>query len=239
MPGAALLCVESALRMGVGYVYLDSAKSVCQDPRLSSAVIPYNDQTKLIPEFSAVVIGPGCGRKIVDQKGLKEKVKKILNLETPVLLDADALWWLAKNPQKLPSHWIISPHEGEAGRLLGVQSQNIQADRLGSALRLQKKFGCVVLLKGYRSLLVNSLGEVFQITSGDVTLAKAGTGDVLSGMMGSLLAQGMPSDVAVALGTYIHGRMSLKWKQKGHHVFTLEASDLLALIEEVIADLDS
>jgi NAD(P)H-hydrate epimerase len=132
------------------------------------------------------------------------------NAPNPVVLDADALTALAGNPELLANSKgprIVTPHPGEAGRLLGISSAEIEADRFGAALALAEKTRAVVLLKGRRTLIVNpETGQILVNGSGGPILAVGGSGDILTGLVTGFLAQGLPPFKAAALAAYAHGR---------------------------------
>jgi NAD(P)H-hydrate epimerase len=108
----------------------------------------------------------------------------------PVLVDASALDWIEPGPTALNSRRILTPHPGEAARLLGIDTAAIQRDRLGALREISNRFGnCWVVLKGNQTLVGRSTGEVFVNSTGNAFLAQGGSGDVLSGFLGGLLAQ--------------------------------------------------
>lgn len=232
MFGAAVLSATAAARSGAGYTILmtDLKKfPICEHPDFLTVEL----KTKKIKnlKFNSVLIGPGLGVSILTFKLLKELMKlKIQN----VVVDADALNVCAQNKfLKLPATWVVTPHEAELARLLGVSSEKIKKNRMKFAQTAQKKFGCIVLLKGHQTVVASS-HKIQKIKSGNVSLAKAGTGDVLSGMIASLMAQGLKPVDAAALGAYLHGAVADDWvKQKKDHL-SLMASDVLDLLPVVI-----
>lgn len=236
MDGAAQLVTEAAMRMGCGYVTLcslSSEASVRSRPdclQLSLAKFYQSDLQK----YSAVVVGPGLG--------LGEESKKIfahlLRAHAKVLVDADALNILSSYliPQKLPEGWILTPHAGELGRLLKKSSKELERDRLGAVKLAVRDLNAHILFKGFRTVL-GTFGKSYIIGSGNVSLAKAGCGDVLSGFIGSLMAQGLPTARAGVLGAYLHGRIADDWLRRGHSSRTLMASDLPELLDASLRSL--
>jgi NAD(P)H-hydrate epimerase len=144
-----------------------------------------------------------------------------------VLVDADAITLLAKmKRQKLPKTWILTPHTGELQRLLNVPSSEIQKQRIYYVKQAAQKFGCLVLLKGFRSLISDGQTTVL-IPTGNVALAKAGSGDVLTGMIVGLMAQGLTTWQAACIAATIHGYMADVWLYEGQDVLSMRASDLI------------
>lgn len=232
MYGAGILSALAGTRSGAGYTYL------MMDWK-SRTLLKYPDILFLKPEekvlksmpVTAYVFGPGIGQS--------PKFKKILKLfiktkTCPVVLDADALTLLAKLKNvKLPESWILTPHEGELSRLLGVSSKKIRKDPLTYLLDAQKKYGCIVLLKG-ASTYISDGKRIFTSKSGTPALAKAGTGDVLSGIIGALLAQHVTPLMAATLGAHIHGLASQKFLKKGNDVLSLRPTDLIDQLPKIL-----
>lgn len=230
--GAAVLSSTAAARMGAGYVRLASPAILPFDvkpPDFLSAV--FDDIAKgNFGKANAVVVGPGLGVNDATAKILA----RLRDTSTPAVVDADALTVLAKEKKfPLPPHWILTPHAGELSRLTGQDSKAIEADRLGSATEASRRLGCTVLLKGFHTV-VASEGRAFIIASGGVALAKAGTGDVLAGFIGGLLAQKLECVEAAVLGAYLHGHLADRWVRAGRGERTLMASDLPGLFTELI-----
>lgn len=232
MWGAALLVARAAARMGAGYTYVHS----------SSAGFPLHKQADLLflksardiqlDQFNAICIGPGLTKSaFIKSWIIKLRKANFKNL----VLDAEALNTLAKSKMKLSSSWIMTPHEGELARLLKVSSKSIQNDRKKHVLMAQKKFGCIVLLKGHHSLVADNKNLVF-IPTGNAALAKAGTGDVLSGFISALLSQGVDAFHAACIGSYIHGKIADEWVKKKDPL-ALMASDLIEDLPKVLKKL--
>lgn len=158
-----------------------------------------------LTKFSAILIGPGMGR---DERTL-EFLRAIAELDLPpVVLDADALNWLAEVPalaEHIDSPTIMTPHPGEAARLLGTTTEAVQTDRLGKALELARKTGAVAVLKGAGTIIALPDGRSFVSPFAISNLAVAGSGDVLAGLTTSLLARGLDLEDAACLAVYWHG----------------------------------
>ena len=224
--GAAVLAATSAYRVGAGYVTLasfeDPSEVVGTIPEVLTARV---DDEKIWnnAKIKTVAIGPGLG---VNEKtaGIIERLKE--KKFEQVVVDADALTTCAKfGLFPLPKTWTITPHVGELSRLIDVESRMIEGDRYNFALEATKKLGCHVLLKGFRTVLAYE-DRCMVIMSGNSALAKAGTGDVLTGMIGGLFAQGMPTLQATATAAYVHGRLGDEWVRVGNDQRSLCASDL-------------
>jgi len=219
MSGAALLCAKGAMRAGAGYVTLGSTVEVT---RAADVVLPEvlkrelwdgNGMTTVsLARFADVLeradvlaIGPG----LRDKEGQRALVRRVLeSIDLPVVADADALNVLAGQTEVLhnrPHPTVITPHPGELSRLVERSTEEIQADRLGAAKDASAALGCVVLLKGFRTVVAAPDGRAVVVPAGGPELATAGTGDVLAGVVSTLVAQGLePFDAAWA-GAYVHG----------------------------------
>lgn len=235
MEGAALLSAEAAARLGCGYVSLCSPeKNVYAKARPDFLQLSLKDffQSDL-KKYRAIVVGPGLGVNKQTEKILNHLLKN----HTQVLVDADALTVLAQTrAQNLPATWVLTPHAGELSRLTGVPAKELEADRLQGVRAAQRLLKALVLLKGFRTVL-GTAHKSYIIGSGNVALAKAGSGDVLSGFIGSLMAQGLPTDRAAVLGAYLHGKIADDWLRRGHSSRTLMASDLPELIDASLRSL--
>lgn len=206
MLGAAILCARGALRGGAGLV--QAALPAALMAPFTVAVPAATTVERLIHELiaaakaaQAVVVGPGLGRSIPSRAVLRALRK----LSVPQVLDADAL--NLASPLKTPfagGPRILTPHPGEAARLLGCDTAEVQRDRERSVALLAERSGGVAVLKGAGTLVCD--GErLFTNTTGNPGMATGGSGDVLAGLIGALLAQGMPPFDAACLGVHAHG----------------------------------
>lgn len=226
MWGAGLLASSAAYRMGAGYVTLagfeEPLEVLKSFPEVLTAQIDF--QKFWTPEkWDAVLIGPGFGSgpRTVDL------IRKLhdSNVEN-VVIDADGITACVEARLfPLPRTWILTPHAGELARILNVPAKSIESDRFRSALEASQLAGCLVLLKGFRSVIAHQ-SRCMVILSGNSALAKAGTGDVLAGMITALLAQGVEPLQATATAAYLHGRMADEWLRSGNDKRSLTASDL-------------
>ena len=207
MLGAAILASRAALRGGAGLVRAalpaDAlwafAAAVPSATTLDRDVL---DAAGLLDGASAVVAGPGLG--LADpERALLARLLAIR--QVPIVLDADALNAYAPLRAQLPGGpAVLTPHPGEAARLLGRDSRAVQDDRRAAAQELQRRSGAVVVLKGAGTLVTD--GERwFENTTGNPGMATGGSGDVLSGLIGALLAQGLTAFDAACLAVHVHG----------------------------------
>jgi NAD(P)H-hydrate epimerase len=185
-------------------------------------------------KWTAAAVGPGLG---VNDK-TEAIIKKLMAIEeAPVVADADAITVIAERKlYPLPKHWILTPHAGELSRLIGVPAKEIEQDRFRYVEEAQKKAGCIVLLKGFRTVIADSGVEKKRsvILSGNSSLAKAGTGDVLTGLIAGLLAQKMTPWKAANCGAFIHGKLADEWLRAGGDRRSLQASDLREMLPTLL-----
>jgi NAD(P)H-hydrate epimerase len=205
--GAIRLTGEAALRCGAGRV------SIATHPAHSSAIAAGRpelmchgietaaDLRELLRRVSTVAIGPGLGT----DEWARNLFGAVLASGLPLVVDADALNLLAANPVKRDA-WILTPHPGEAGRLLGLSPSDIEADRCKSLDALQRRFGGTVVLKGAGTLVSANDGPPWLCTSGNPGMAGPGMGDVLTGVIGALLAQKCSFEEAAVAGVEVHAR---------------------------------
>jgi len=219
--GAAVLAARGAIRGGAGLVTVFCPGSV---QPVAAAVLP-EAMSHALPDrggalsgeaagelvralnagpFDAAVVGPGLSTA----PGVVESLKSLLATRLPLVLDADALNGFPKNAaafrRRAPT--VLTPHPGEAGRLLGSSAAAVQKDRLGAARALAKASRAVVLLKGDGTLVADPSGRVVVNPTGSPLLATGGTGDVLAGLLGALLAQGLDAFEAAYAAAWLHGR---------------------------------
>ena len=217
--GAGVLAAEGSLRAGAGLVTVGVPRSLNSifETKLTEAMsLPVGEAAPYLVAASApllateaasrdaLVLGPGIGT----EPATVELVYALLEqVATPAVVDADGLNAFAGRPEALASSAprVLTPHPGEAARLLGWSNADVQADRVGAARALAERSRAVVLLKGARSLIAAPDGELWINPTGGPGLASGGTGDVLAGVVGALLAQQLPALDAARLGAYLHG----------------------------------
>ncbi len=209
MVGAVLLASRAALFCGAGRVYAAFLASDAPSVDICHPEIMLHSAATLtnLRQLSCVVIGPGLGQSKVAIKLLEFCMAQHI----PLLMDADALNLLSQHPhlvtilQQRQAQTILTPHPAEAARLLKTTVENIQNNRIKSAQNLAVRFKAICVLKGAGSICADADGHWFINTTGNPGLASGGTGDVLSGIIGSLVAQGLNVLDAAKLGVYVHG----------------------------------
>lgn len=221
MAGAAIMAGKAALRCGIGLLKIAVPKSiypVCATNILESVYYPLEETSngvisskntdfllEMCEKSSAVVIG--CGLSVCDDtKNLVQSV--ITNCEKPFVIDADALNCICNKPEilkNLKAPAIITPHPGEMARLLHSTPKTVNSNRENTAIDFAKEFGVVTVLKGAGTIIASPDGEVYINHTGNSGMATGGSGDVLSGIIGSLLAQGAAPINAAAAGVFLHG----------------------------------
>jgi len=205
MPGAVILAAKAALRSGAGLVsvvtrveHISAVAAACPEATAHGSVngeLPLTLSSKV----SCIAIGPGLGQDAWAHRLLSESVK----LEKPMVLDADALNLLTNKKIELHSPHTITPHPGEAARLLSVSTADVQSDRYTTAKKLHELMGGTVVLKGSGTIIYD--GEDWKVCPfGNPAMAVAGMGDVLTGVVASLVAQGMAMNQAAAAGVCLH-----------------------------------
>lgn len=238
MGGAALMAAEAAARSGAGLISLATrpehvAAALVRMPEvMCRGVTSAGHLDALLQRADIVVIGPGLGQDAWGQQMLQ----KALETEKPLVIDADGLnlicrWGLAS---KRRDNWILTPHPGEAGRLLDESVAQLQENRFGSVERLQRACGGVVVLKGAGSL-VSDGDALYLCNKGNPGMAAGGMGDVLSGIIGALWAQGLEAVDAARIGVYLHAsaadRVAALQGERG-----LVATDLVGMLPAIIND---
>jgi NAD(P)H-hydrate epimerase len=208
-PGAAILAARGALRAGAGLVTVFAPDSAAPSivASLPEAMTEPLEQAapRSLSAFDAAVAGPGLGTAAETVEAL-ERIVRAARL--PLVADADALNAFAGRPgffAKRRAATVLTPHPGEAGRLLRRSTRAVQADRTGSVRALARASRAVVVLKGAHSLIGTPDGEIFVNPTGTPLLATAGSGDVLSGVIGALLAGGLSARDAAVAGVWLHG----------------------------------
>ncbi|GAA3758793.1 hydroxyethylthiazole kinase-like uncharacterized protein yjeF [Spinactinospora alkalitolerans] len=227
--GAAVLCVGGALRGGVGMVRyvgqeVAAAEVLNRWPEAVVSVLDPTDPAGSLPRrVAAWVVGPGRGL----HPAAVVELETVLGADLPVLLDADAITLLAKRPHLVSERaapTLLTPHAGELARLLpGTERADIEARRLDHAARAADAYGCTVLLKGSTTVIAEPGRPAVVNPTGTPLLATAGTGDVLAGFIGALLAAGLPPRDAATCGAYVHGLAA----RLAHGGAAISASDLV------------
>lgn len=247
--GAAVMATMGALRVGCGIVQLASVEACCTavaahlcEPiylplrAKSGGIFPKRKQWHALSaaakRASALLIGCGCGRG----ESVRHVLERLLgeNPQKPVVLDADALFFLAQSPtlwnaRKAPL--ILTPHFGEMARLCGVPAEQIACNPVRIAADFVAAHPCVLVLKGPHTVIAAPDGTMIRNSTGNASLAKGGSGDVLAGMIAGFCAQGIAPADAAKLGVWLHGAAADKFvKETGYAAF------LPSLLGKAIAD---
>src|SRR3569623_829741 len=226
LAGAERRAAEAALRVGAGLVSLATHPA---HAALATAVLPevmshgVHDTHELRPLFAracVAAIGPGLGQDAWS-KALFEAMR---DSALPLIVDADALNLLARDPCRR-EHWVLTPHPGEAARLLGCTPTDVQANRYAALHALHDRYGGTVVLKGAGSLIIGADGIVRVSDAGNPGMASGGMGDVLTGVIAGLVAQRLPLPQATWLGVHLHARAGDEAARAGER--GLLASDLM------------
>jgi len=233
--GSVRLAAEAALRVGAGLVTVVThpehaaiLNATCPE-LMCRGVEGADDMADLLDKVSVIVIGPGLG---MDEWG-RNLFDLVLDSQKPLVVDADGLNILAEDESIVSrTNWILTPHPGEAGRLLKVDTQEVQSHRLTALKKLQEKFSGVTVLKGAGTLVLSANSSPAICEAGNPGMATAGMGDVLSGVIGSLVAQQVPLLDAAKLGVLLHALAGdLVAKEYGER--GMMASDLMPSLQQL------
>lgn len=250
--GAGILCALGALKGGAGLVTLGSTKNL---QKIYSSIIPeiltagfeenergeisYKNLVEILETAknkSLLVIGPGLG--------LSEEIKKLFfdlisQLEIPLVIDADAITHLSENPLILKNYKatkVLTPHPGEAVRLLKVSKDEIMKDRLGYAKKLSEMTDSIVVLKGPHSIVYSSDGRCGISSIDEPGLSQGGQGDILSGLIGAFIAQGYDPFVGTCFAVYLHGEAG-RYLSKNLGPFGYTATEVAETIPKILKEL--
>ena len=240
--GAAVLCSKACLKSGCGLVTAFVPKCGYQIlqiaiPEVMVLTDEYsnsitNIHLQMLPQ--AIGIGPGLGQEPATQKALLQFIK--VN-KAPMVIDADGLNILSQNEsvlELLPENTILTPHPKELERLIG--NWNSEAEQFQKAIDFSTKYNVIIVMKGAPTFII-SQDKIYQNTTGNAALATAGSGDVLTGVITSLLAQGYEPEQAAQLGVYLHGLTAdIALPETGHQSFI--ASDIIENLGKAFLDLD-
>jgi NAD(P)H-hydrate epimerase len=239
MSGAPRLAGGAALRAGVGRVSIathpvHAAGLNLNRPELMvHAVRDPVELEPLLRRTSQIALGPGLGQ---DAWG-RALFERALASEQPLVLDADALNLLAQAPQQRDD-WVLTPHPGEAARLLGITVGEVEADRFSALQRLQARYGGVVVLKGVGTLIgAPGLRPPALCVDGNPGMASAGMGDALTGVIAALLGQGLEPALAAEVGVCLHGAAGDRAGRAGQR--GLLAGDLIDGLQPLLAEADA
>lgn len=253
LTGAPCLTAKSALRTGGGTVTIASStglNDILESKLVEVMTKPLSQNTdrsisskatvplvKMLEQYDVLALGPGLGKNTDTGKLVRNLLRKV---KKTIVLDADGLNLISKNPEILKEKkgaLVVTPHPGEMSRLIGCSIAEVQKNRVGTALKFAKKYKTITLLKGARTVIALPSGEVFINSTGNPGMATAGAGDVLTGMIASIIGQGFEPEKAVVYGAFIHGLAGdFAKEEKGEH--GLVASDIISKIPAAILSIE-
>ena len=227
MAGAALLAGRAALQLGAGRVYVGMLERLALDPGQPELMLRAADEVFALA--TALAIGPGLGQSAAASDLLRRAIAAPL----PLVVDADGLNLLAAHPVLIKhlaarsAATLLTPHPAEAARLLGQTTAEVEADRVAAALALAARFNADIVLKGCGSVVAGADGSWAINASGNAGLATAGSGDVLTGIVTALLAQGWPARAALAAAVHLHGAAADRLAADGSGPIGMTAGELI------------
>lgn len=231
--GAARMASEAAGRAGAGLVSLATRQehasqiTMVRPEIMAHGIESSNELVSLLKKMSVIGIGPGLGQGEWGQEMFATALESTL----PLVVDADALNLLASEPSQR-DNWILTPHPGEASRLLGISIDEVQNDRFNAITLLQERYGGTCVLKGAGTLIISRKGQIAVCNQGNPGMATGGMGDILTGVISGLVAQGLDLFLAAQLGVVVHanaGDVVAKNGQRG-----MLAMDLMPKIRTLI-----
>lgn len=233
MAGAARMSAEAAARVGSGLVSVATrpehvtVMSAERPEMMAHGIQDASALAALLQRATVLALGPGLGTS----SWAEELYQQAITSPLLKVIDADALKQLANNPQ-VSEHWVLTPHPGEAASLLQVSTQEVQQDRLSAARRIQQQYGGVCVLKGAGTLIVGPDEEYAVCPFGNPGMASGGMGDVLTGIIAGLLAQGLDTMKAAKAGVLVHALAADKAALQGER--GLLAADLMTHIRTLV-----
>jgi NAD(P)H-hydrate epimerase len=243
--GASLLASRAALRTGSGLVtiFLSSESSIQKPDEVIAKYLP--DELEDIPDDilldklferqNAIVVGPGLGVS----PAARRLLVKVLQLERKVVIDADGLNCISNDPEILKGHrcdLVLTPHIGEMTRLMGMDKEQVKGNKRSVARDLAMRYGLTLVLKDAVTVVATSSGNLFINNGGIAALSKGGSGDVLSGIIGSLMARGLTGENAAVFGVYLHTECGRTAQMRGS-ADSVQAGDLIMMLPEVFSQL--
>lgn len=235
MGGAGLLSAQAALRCGAGMVSLATREqhisaALSRLPEVMACAIRSGSELLTpLQRATVLVVGPGLGQSAWSRALISTAAQQsILQV-----WDADALNMLADAVCHPPAQCILTPHPGEAARLLNISTEQVQADRCAAVLAIAQRYNAVTVLKGYHTLIATPDGELSRVERGHPVMAGAGFGDVLSGVIAALLAQGLAAYSAACLAVWLHACAGEQLASQGRG---LAASDMCERIRQLLEE---
>ena len=239
MSGAAYLSSVAALKIGCGYSILCSTDRVIDSVAAKTGCVVFSPLERLEEQIEladVVILGCGLSTGFV-ATDIFERFMKCVSPDKKVIIDADGINILSKNyelfKEKGFTNLILTPHPKEASRLLGVETESILSDTKAYAMRVAERYNCVAVLKTHNTTVCTNDGRLYTNTTGNNAMAKAGSGDVLSGMIAGLISQGIGTYEASVLGVLLHG-LSGDIAKEQLTEYSVMADDLIRYIPEAI-----
>lgn len=233
MAGAAAMAALGCLRAGAGLVYIACDEAVIPILQIlvpNAQCVPIEQALKEAPRHDVFLAGCGLGQN----EAVLERLVKLYDPKTPSVLDADALNWLSRRPFELGTETVITPHIGEAARLLDISAGQVTGDMLFSSEQLLKRFGAVVVLKSHCTVIQDARGISLN-TQGSAALAKGGSGDALAGIIAGLMAQGLPGfEAARAASLWLGKAARIAYRRMGP--LTPLTGEILTLLGEAYTE---
>lgn len=239
MTGAPLISAYSAMRTGSGLSAIAIQEKYIQYlnniyPEIM--VRPYKDEKdflKLLHKKDAIAFGPGLGR--VDEYG--GILETLIDKQLPLIIDADGIYYLnrLKNKIKRPNNIVITPHYGEMALFLDTDSKAVSKDPISFIKQVTKQYGIMVVLKGPTTFIADE-NEIIHSSLGNPGMATAGSGDVLTGIITSLVGQGLSMLEACKLGVYIHSKAGCLASEKNGE-YSMMATDIINEIPQILKDI--
>jgi len=226
--GAAFITTECTVRAGAGLTTLicnEDVQTVLGNRFIEAMTLNWdnNNVIELIKGASSIAFGPGIGTGHSKEKLLEQVIN---NSKCPIVIDADGITLIGQNKSlldNLKGRAIITPHPGEMARFLGITVEDVECDRTNITREVAKKYGIVVLLKGYNTVISNGKDTYINPT-GNSKMASGGMGDALTGIINAFISQGINLDKAALLGAYVHGKIADKL---GKQAYIVNARDII------------
>jgi len=241
MPGAAVLCCKAAYKAGAGLVdacVVNSVATILHNsaPEVITSATSSIGLENAIKQASVVAIGPGLGRTEKASNLVVKAINFCNKYDKTMVIDADGLMAIAANKEilnglKVPC--IITPHPGEMAALTGTNIQDVLDDIISCARNFSQSYNTITLLKDARTIIASPSKRIFINPTGTSALAKAGSGDVLTGIIAAFVAQGLEAHTAAVLGAYVHGKAG-QMAAEAHSLYGVNASDIIEHIVSMI-----
>jgi hydroxyethylthiazole kinase-like uncharacterized protein yjeF len=232
--GAAFITTECTVRAGAGLTTLisnDEVQAALSSKLTEAMTLTWDDNViEIIKNASSIAFGPGIGTSEREEQLLEQVIN---NSKCPVVIDADGITLMAKNKSllnNLKGRAVITPHPGEMARFLGITVEEVEADRINITKKVANKYGIVVLLKGYNTVVSNGK-DVYINPTGNSKMASGGMGDALTGIINAFLSQGINLEHAALLGAYVHGNIADKLASQ---VYIVNARDIIEELPKAI-----